>query len=122
LRLSASLPAPEAAVKSADDAAEDNTRRCPAISDPTNALEARILVVDDEEANVQLLESMPSVPPVDSYLPVLVLSADATSETRRRALAGGAKDFLTKPFDVNEVLLRIANMLDIHLLHLQPQE
>ncbi len=53
----------------------------------------------------------------DSYLPILVLTADTTTETRRRALASGAKDFLTKPLDLDEVLLRIKNMLEIRLLH-----
>lgn len=68
-----------------------------------------------------VMELLHAVVPIDSYLPVLVLTADTTSETRRRALAGGARDFLTKPFDVDEVLLRIANMLDIRFLHLQLQ-
>src|SRR6266508_1264986 len=39
----------------------------------------------------------------DSYLPILVLTADTTTETRRRALASGAKDFLPKPLDIDEV-------------------
>jgi putative two-component system response regulator len=52
-------------------------------------------------------------------LPVLVLTADATRETKRRALAAGATDFLTKPFDLDEVLLRIANMLDLRSLTLE---
>jgi putative two-component system response regulator len=52
-------------------------------------------------------------------LPVLVLTADATKETKRRALAAGATDFLTKPFDLDEVLLRIANMLDLRSLTLE---
>ncbi|HEY7400250.1 MAG TPA: HD domain-containing phosphohydrolase [Actinomycetota bacterium] len=134
-----------------------------------DTLDARILVVDDEEANVLLLKRvldmagyrhvlsttdsrqvfelvqtfqpdlilldllMPyldgfavmdwlrSTIHEDEFLPVLVLTADATSETRRRALAGGARDFLTKPIDVDEVLLRIANMLDMRFLHLQLQ-
>ena len=128
---------------------------------------ARILVVDDEEANVRLLERalgeagyrnvhsttdprqvcnlvaefkpdlilldllMPHVDgfevmrslelllPGGSYIPVLVLTGDATRETRQRALASGANDFLTKPFDIDEVLLRIRNMLEVKLLHEQ---
>jgi putative two-component system response regulator len=52
-------------------------------------------------------------------LPVLVLTADATRETKRRALAAGATDFLTKPFDLDEVLLRIGNMLDLRSLTLE---
>lgn len=46
------------------------------------------------------------------YLPVLMLTADSTDETKRRALAGGAKDFLTKPFDATEARLRIENLLE----------
>src|SRR5439155_2882512 len=47
----------------------------------------------------------------------LVLTADITMETKRRALESGAKDFLTKPFDRVEVLLRIKNLLETRLLH-----
>ncbi len=52
-----------------------------------------------------------------SYFPILVLTADVTPETRRRALAGGARDFLTKPLDRTEVLLRIQNLLETRFLH-----
>jgi len=57
--------------------------------------------------------------PEDVYLPVLVLTADVTLEARQRALAAGAKDFLTKPFDRLEVLLRIKNLLDTRRLYLE---
>lgn len=46
-----------------------------------------------------------------------MLTADVTPQTKRRALAGGAKDFLTKPFDQTELLLRISNMLETRMLH-----
>ena len=52
----------------------------------------------------------------DPHLPVLVLTADATRDAKRRALAAGARDFLTKPLDIDEVLLRMTNMLDIGTL------
>src|SRR5947208_3533194 len=126
---------------------------------------ARILIVDDEAANVRLLERLleregytnlksttdarqtlplyaefhpdlvlldlamphmdgfqvlerirPLVPP-KAYFPVLVLTADVTVEAKRRMLESGAKDFLTKPFDHVEVLLRIRNLLETRLLH-----
>ncbi len=51
------------------------------------------------------------------YLPVLVLTADATSDARDRALAHGARDFLTKPFDNDEAALRIANLLETRQLY-----
>lgn len=51
----------------------------------------------------------------EDYLPVLVLTAQTDQETRRRALDVGAKDFLTKPFEQWEVLLRIRNMLETRI-------
>ncbi len=48
---------------------------------------------------------------------MLVLTADTTMAARRRALALGAKDFVAKPFDVIEVGLRIANLLETRLLY-----
>jgi len=54
-----------------------------------------------------------------AHVPVLVLTGDVSAEVRRRALASGAKDFLSKPFDVAEVLLRIKNLLETRFLHLQ---
>ncbi len=131
--------------------------------------QARILVVDDEPANVLLLERvlqrggytnvasttdarcvlqlfqearpdlvlldlrmpyidgfavMEQLQPriaTDEYLPILVLTADITAAARERALSGGAKDFLTKPLDATEVLLRIHNLLETRFLHLQLQ-
>src|SRR5260370_3160383 len=56
------------------------------------------------------------------YLPIVVLTADVTKESERRALAVGATEFLTKPFDVVEVLLRISNLLQARLAHLKIRE
>ena len=56
------------------------------------------------------------------YVPILVLTADITNETKQRALSSGAKDFLTKPVDLSEVYLRIRNLLETRLLHLQVSE
>jgi putative two-component system response regulator len=53
------------------------------------------------------------------FLPVIVLTADASEETKRSALAAGATDFLLKPLDQLEVLLRIANLLEMRRLHIQ---
>ncbi|MGQ0529587.1 MAG: response regulator [Panacagrimonas sp.] len=53
----------------------------------------------------------------DEFCPVLVLTADATSEAKRRALSLGAKDFLTKPFDPVEAMLRVWNLLETRLLY-----
>lgn len=126
-------------------------------------LESRILIVDDQEANLLLLEKilegegyghtrtvadprqvldlcvefrpdlllldlhMPHMDGFavmeqlqqtgfDPYLPILVLTADCTRETKLRALRSGARDFLTKPFDHLEVMNRIRNMLEVRLL------
>jgi len=121
--------------------------------------QAKILIVDDEKANVRLLEvilqregytavhsstdarqALPlfldikpdlvlldiSMPHLDGFavmeqlqpqmtddaVPILILTADATTAARHKALAQGAKDFLTKPLDEIEVLLRINNLLE----------
>jgi PleD family two-component response regulator len=128
---------------------------------------ARILVVDDQEANVRLVEKilekagyrsvrsttdsrealalyaefrpdliildllMPHLDgfevmqllsrtiPEGTYVPILVLTADDTREAMYRALSMGARDFLTKPFDPTEALLRIRNLLETRLLHVR---
>ncbi len=49
--------------------------------------------------------------PENEYLPILVLTADISEDTKRKALAGGATDFLFKPFELVEVTLRINNLL-----------
>ncbi|HSH40451.1 MAG TPA: response regulator [Chthoniobacterales bacterium] len=53
----------------------------------------------------------------DGFLPVVVLTADVTERTKMRALRASATDFLTKPFDHTEVLVRIANLLEMRRLH-----
>ncbi|MBL0122854.1 MAG: response regulator [Betaproteobacteria bacterium] len=131
---------------------------------PTDVLNARILIVDDQEANVMLLihtlrgagyacvtstmdprevcalhaqnrydlilldlqmpgmdgfEVMEGLKEIetDGYLPVLVLTAQP--QHKLRALDAGAKDFISKPFDLAEVKLRVHNMLEVRLLHLE---
>lgn len=121
--------------------------------------DARILIVDDTLANIEVLENllmmkgytnvksisdstqamltikdfkpelilldlmMPQVSGFDimeeikkdsadySLMRILVLTADITHESKKKALSGGASDFLTKPFDLTEVDLRIRNLL-----------
>ena len=53
----------------------------------------------------------------DDYLPILVLTAELTSETRARSLSSGAKDFLTKPFNQLEALQRIHNIIEVRFLY-----
>jgi diguanylate cyclase (GGDEF)-like protein len=125
-------------------------------------LNAGILIVDDQEANVLLLEQMlihagymrisstrdphavcalhrdnhydlilldllmPGMDgfqvmeglkeiETDGYLPVLAVTADPAHKLR--ALQCGAKDFVSKPFDLAEVLMRVHNLLEVRLLH-----
>jgi putative two-component system response regulator len=56
-----------------------------------------------------------------SYLPILMLTGDDTQEAKRDALSRGAKDFLNKPFNSDEVLLRIGTLLETRFLYLQIQ-
>ena len=129
---------------------------------------ARILIVDDEDANVEFLQRiltragfvrvesttdsrqaadlyvqhrpdlilldlhMPHLTGLEvmdqlneiaeaSYLPILILSGDLTPEARRDALSRGAKDFVNKPFQQDELLLRIKTLLETRLLYIQIQ-
>ena len=132
--------------------------------DASDILKASILIVDDQAANVTLLEKvlrgagyvsiasttdpravcelhrqhrfslilldlqMPGLDgfqvmeglkaiETDSYLPVLVITAQP--DHKLRALKAGAKDFVSKPFDLAEVLMRVRNLLEVRLLHLK---
>ena len=59
--------------------------------------------------------------PEGTYLPILVLTGDLEPDTRQRALSVGATDFVTKPFEASEVLLRIRNLLMTRHLHVRLQ-
>ena len=59
---------------------------------------------------------------LQAYVPILVLTADLTPESRLRALSMGARDYLTKPFNETEVLLRIRNVLETRFLYLEAVE
>lgn len=66
-----------------------------------------------------VLEQMSKKIPKSEYLPVIVLTSDITIEAKRRALSLGAKDFLSKPFDAIEAMLRVWNLLETRLLYKQ---
>ncbi len=72
-------------------------------------------------SGLALMEQFGGCTAPDNYVPILVLTADVLPEARQKALSAGAKDFLTKPFDVTEVVLRIRNMLETRTLYLQLQ-
>ncbi len=126
--------------------------------------QARILIVDDNPANILLLEEMLEqegydnlmsttdsrqvrylhlkwrfdlilldlkMPHLDGiqvmdrladtvrndYLPILVITADTDRNLRLRAIEKGAKDYITKPFEIKEALYRIRNMLEVRALY-----
>jgi signal transduction histidine kinase len=61
---------------------------------------------------IEVLRQLRDETPSPGYLPVVILTADVSLEAKRRALAAGASDFLTKPFEQIEVILRLGNLLD----------
>lgn len=62
----------------------------------------------------QVMEDLKAIE-MDDYLPVLVITAEPGHKLR--ALSAGAKDFVSKPFDLVEVKTRIHNMLEVRLLY-----
>jgi signal transduction histidine kinase len=100
-------------------------------TEPRNVLslfsdvEPDIILLDLKMPNLDgfgVLELLKETIPAGAFLPVLVLTADATSKTKLRALSSGAHDFLTKPFDPAEVVQRVGNLLDTRRLQRQVQE
>ncbi len=134
---------------------------------PSDILKAKLLIVDDQAANVLLLERLLrsagyeavsstqnptevialhrqhrfdlilldlNMPEVDGFevmeglkvlegdgpLPVLVITAQP--QEKLRALKAGALDFVSKPFDIAEVLARVQNLLQVRLLNLETQK
>jgi putative two-component system response regulator len=57
--------------------------------------------------------------PDDEYLPILVVTADASRTARQKALTLGANDFITKPVDATDVILRVHNLLQTQRLYRQ---
>jgi EAL domain-containing protein (putative c-di-GMP-specific phosphodiesterase class I)/FixJ family two-component response regulator len=64
----------------------------------------------------QVMEALQAALPAGTFLPILVLTSDATDDARERALDAGAKDFLTKPFNRVETIQRITNLLETRAL------
>lgn len=62
---------------------------------------------------LELMEIIRRNHPENDYLPILILTADITSATKRKALEAGASDFLTKPFDLIELKARVNTHLQI---------
>lgn len=66
-----------------------------------------------------VMEALQPLIEPDSYVPILVLTADMKNESRLRALLMGAKDFLTKPVDRMEAMLRVRILLETRFLFKQ---
>ena len=64
----------------------------------------------------QVMEALKEIEE-DGYLPVLVITAQP--DHKLRALQAGAKDFVSKPFDLAELMARVHNILEVRLLHLE---
>ena len=71
---------------------------------------------------LSLMKQLRSRIPEGHYLPIIVLTADVAATAKRQALSLGAKDFLTKPFDVTEITLRVNNLAETRWLYRQLQQ
>ena len=83
-----------------------------------------IILLDLMMPNMDGFEVMELLTPLieeETYLPILVLTADVSEDTKRQALWLGANDFLTKPLNPTEVRLRIKNLLKTRFLHVRLQ-
>ena len=67
----------------------------------------------------EVMEQLKQLIDCNTYLPILILTADVTAKSKEEALSRGGYDFLTKPFHLIEVGLRIKNLL--HTGYLQKQ-
>jgi putative two-component system response regulator len=85
-----------------------------------NRLKPDLILLDlhmREKDGFQVLEEIMAHNGPNDHVPVIMITADDSADTKRRALALGAKDFVGKPFDSAEVLLRIRNHLETRFLH-----
>jgi len=81
-----------------------------------------LILLDLSMPGMNGFELMDSLKEIEAggYLPVLVLTAQPNQKLR--ALHAGARDFVSKPFDVAEVLVRVRNMIEVRLLHLEMEK
>jgi adenylate cyclase len=78
-----------------------------------------LIVLDLQMPGMDGFEVMEALKRIEKsgYLPILVVTAQP--DHKLRALNAGARDFISKPFDVAEVLTRVHNMLEVRLLHVE---
>jgi len=81
------------------------------------ALDMRMPHMDGFEVMRQLRQVIPA----DDYVPILIVTGELDAPTKHKALAEGANDFINKPADATEVVLRIKNQLQTRRLHNQLQ-
>jgi len=95
------------------------------ITDPRNAFDTcnnfspDLILLDlnmPEMDGFAVLEALRADAP-ETFLPIVVLTADVTEDAKARALEAGATDFLVKPVSQTEALLRIRNLLEVRRLH-----
>src|SRR5476651_1932189 len=67
----------------------------------------------------QVMEALKEIE-TEGYLPVLVITAQP--DHKLRALQAGARDFIGKPFELAEVLMRVRNLIEVRLLHLETRK
>ena len=72
-------------------------------------------------SGIGLLESLQKFIDPKTYLPIIILTADLSSDAEHEALTKGAKDFLNKPFQANQIRLRLHNLLQTRFLQLELQ-
>lgn len=69
-----------------------------------------------------VMQQLSRIIPRETFLPILVVSNDASGETTRRALASGAADIQAKPFNTSELFMRVRNLLQMRFMHRQLQD
>ncbi len=101
------------------------------LSDPRGALTLLIeyqpeLIISDLNMpyldGFQILDLTRSFVGASDYLPVLIVTAENTEKARYRALAGGAVDYVNKPFEARELELRVGNLLRVRFNYLRLQQ
>ena len=78
-------------------------------------LDLRMPGLDGFEVLAQIHQTLAA----DVFLPVLIITSEPGKEPRKRALSLGATDFLERPFEIFDVLLRVRNLLQTRFLHLE---
>ena len=69
-----------------------------------------------------VMQQLSRLIPRETFLPILVVSNEASGDTTRRALAAGASDIQGKPFNSSELFMRVRNLLQMRFMHRQLQD